>query len=155
MMRILLVEDDDRKRHLIQHFLSEELPDIEVSVALSYNSALKAIRYSSVDMILLDMSLTTFDPSPEEDGGTPRPFAGRELLGQMERRSIVVPAIVVTQYPRFGEGPNRLTLHELHQQLIDEYPSVYLGTVYYNESIEGWKEELTKLVNSVRESNTE
>jgi CheY-like chemotaxis protein len=146
-MHLLLVEDDDRKRHLISEFVSSTFPEMEISEALSYNSALRSIRYSGPDLILLDMSLTTFDPGPEEVGGTPRPFAGRELLSQMERRHISIPTIVVTQYPRFGEGVDRLTLSELDEKLKAAYPDLYFGTVYYNESIEGWKEELALLMN--------
>jgi CheY-like chemotaxis protein len=148
-MRLLLIEDDDRKRSLIHQFLDVSFPSLQVNTAQSYNSALKSIRYDQPDIILLDMSLTTFDPGPEEDGGTPRPFAGRELLGQMERHDIKVATIVVTQYPRFGEGVHRLTLRELDQQLRDKYPEVYLGTVYYNESIEGWKEELGAFIRQI------
>ncbi len=74
------------------------------------------------------------------------PLGGREFLRQMDRFDLKVPVIVVTQFERFGKGPEAMDLRDLDRVLQRDHPSVYRGLVYYHAAIHGWKEELKSLI---------
>lgn len=145
-MNMLLVEDDENKRKQIGSFLSEMFRPTNLYFAKSLKSGLNAITQGDIDLIILDMTMPTFDITVDEPGGRPQPYAGREILRQMDRRRIKTPVIVVTQFDKFGEGDDALDLEELDEQLREAHPSTYCGVVYYDVAVEGWKEALTKLV---------
>jgi CheY-like chemotaxis protein len=143
-MRLLVVEDDENKRNQILGFISERFSSVEVTAAESLQSGLKLIVGEHFDLILLDMTLPTFDIGIDEDGGRPRAYAGREILRQMDRRKIGTPVLVLTQFDKFGEGADALTLPELDGLLHQSHPNTYQGAIYYSSSVEDWKEELSR-----------
>lgn len=151
-MNILVVEDDENKREQIGNFVSSKYSGARISYAKSQRSGLRAIIEDPVDLIILDMSMPTFDKTVDEDGGRPQAYAGREILKQMDRREIHRPVIVLTGYDKFGEGVDALTLPELHAQLEEAHPESYRGMVFYDVTFEGWKEELTKMIADVFEN---
>ena len=67
MKRILLVEDYEEKANNILAFLKQEFPECEVIQRSSYNSAQEEIfeHGSDYSLILLDMSMSTYDLSKE------------------------------------------------------------------------------------------
>jgi CheY-like chemotaxis protein len=143
-MRLLVVEDDENKRTQILGFLGERFSSVDVVAAESLQSGLKLILGGQFDLILLDMTLPTFDIGIDEDGGRPRAYAGREILRQMDRRKIGTPVVVLTQFDKFGEGDDALTLSELDHRLRETHPNTYQGAIYYSSSVEEWKEELAR-----------
>jgi DNA-binding NarL/FixJ family response regulator len=148
-MNILVVEDDENKREQIGRFVSDKYPQACVSYANSQQSGLRAIIKDPIDLIILDMSMPTFDKTVEEDGGRPQAYAGREILKQMDRREIHTPVIVLTGYDKFGEGVDALTLPELKSQLVQAHPDCYRGMVFYDVAVEGWKDELMTMISEV------
>jgi CheY-like chemotaxis protein len=149
-MKILIIEDDENKRQQLELFLHNLLPNCSLAIEKSYNSGLRAISGDQKnDLILLDMTMPTYDIGRDEDGGRPQHYAGRAILRQMKRNGTCVPVIVVTQFDVFGEGQERMTREELDAQLRREHSAVYLGTVYYNAAVDGWKDELRAAVLSI------
>lgn len=146
-MTILLVEDDDRKRSQIESYLREQKPTDRLRCARSLQSGLDALLDERYDLVLLDMSMPTFDVGYDEEtgehesGGTPQSFAGWDLLRQMDRYEIDAPVIVISGYEAFPDG---LTLTELDEALRDEFPSTYYGYVFYSTGVAGWREQLTR-----------
>lgn len=145
-MRILIVEDDENKREQIISHLKERDSKCEIIERRSYQSGLKEIVMNSCDVILLDMSMPTYDKSPTESGGRPRPFGGREILNQMESRGLAIPVIVVTQFETFGEDPTTLSLSELDDELRKNHEHIYRGAVYYNTALNNWRDDLADLL---------
>ena len=141
-MIILIVEDDENKSSQLQTFLYGAFPQAQLSVARSLQSGLRAVITCTYDLVILDMTMPTYDIGVDEDGGRPQAYAGREILRQLDRREIAVPVIVVTQFDRFGEGAEALTLTQLDMQLRQEHPLNYKGAVYYSPALEGWKDAL-------------
>jgi CheY-like chemotaxis protein len=138
----LLVEDDQHKLDKLSAFMREGFPRNEIRVARSYQNALKVIRDWRPVLVILDMSLPTY----EDGGGRPRPFAGKELLHEVKRRSIPSIIIIVTQFESFGEGAEKKTLEQLRGELTKEYRGWYRGIVYYNPAEDGWRDALKKLI---------
>ena len=70
-MRVLLVEDEAPKLANLKDFLRRGYPEFEVATAKSVRSAVDALRVHDADfaMVILDMSLPTFDIQNNESGG--------------------------------------------------------------------------------------
>lgn len=142
--KILLVEDYQTKADSIVSFLKQELDDVEVTQKESYKSALAEICKNGdyYDLILLDMSMTTFDVTAEESGGEPEPIAGQLILDNMYLRDIMTKVIVVTMYENF-DGK---TLNQLDQDLFSKYSDIYLGNIYFSFRNNGWKNNLLDMI---------
>ncbi|MBC6700102.1 response regulator [Hymenobacter puniceus] len=148
-MKILIVEDDELKREQIALFLNNSISNPIVDFAKSMNSGIRAIMDKKFDLVILDMSMPTFDVDIDENGGNPQYYGGSEILYEMERISIDTPVIIVTQFDKFGEKNNELTLSELDHQLKEDGLSNYKGAVYYNNALDDWKDNLTKMLNEI------
>lgn len=148
-MNILIIEDDENKRAQITTLVNSFFIKGTIVQAKSYHSGLKSILETSPSIILLDMTMPTYDVNASEDGGRPQHYAGREILRQMDRRQISIPVIVITQFDVFGDGPEELTRMQLDQQLKIDHPCNYRGTVYYNAASNSWKGELENILLSI------
>lgn len=151
-MRLLVVEDDENKQLQILAAIRDISPTAKIDTAQSFNSGLSKIVTASYELVLLDMTMPTYDIDADEEGGRPQTYAGREILRQMKRRGIVVPVIIVTQFDRFGEHNQIMTLEQLDEQLYQEFPRTYRGVVYYNPAHETWKHDLAAKVDGLGHS---
>lgn len=148
-MSWLLIEDDSNKAKQISDFLTENYPLESVKICRSYQSGLKNIFEGKYNLVLLDMSLPTFDISTEEDGYVHKQLAGQEILRELKRKRKNIKTIVVTQFESFGDTVSPLSLDALKQKLENMFPENYIGTVYYNASQSQWKKELRIMLNKV------
>lgn len=147
-MKILIVEDDNNKRRHLVELVRELVPSAAVEERGSYQSGLSAALASDYDLLILDMSMPTFD-SMSGTSGNHRRFAGRDIIRELDRRRRVTRAIVVTQFETFGEGSNRRTLTELHEELAGSYATIYDSIVYYHAAQSDWREALGRRVAAV------
>jgi CheY-like chemotaxis protein len=148
-MKILIVEDDEFKQRRIAQVVRDCLPDSELCLERSVNSGLNGILGQRPDLILLDMSLTTFDVGPGEPGGRPQNFGGMEILRQMDRLGIIVPVIVITQHERFAKGSQEVHLSAVHSELKEEHGQVFKGLIYYNSAAGNWEKVLRSQIEQV------
>jgi DNA-binding NarL/FixJ family response regulator len=145
-MKILLVEDDPNKSKQLLEFLRSALPNADLVLKRSYASGLKEIRDSNPDIVLLDMSLPNFDPDIAEDSGRFRSYGGRDIMQQVKRRNLSLKTIVVTMFGKFSTEKETITLAELSDQLSQEFPEIYLGTVFYDSSGDAWQQQLLGMI---------
>lgn len=145
-MNILVIEDDENKREQIIEFVASICPGVGIATARSLQGGIRSLLNSKVELIILDMTMPTFDIGPDEDGGRPQAYAGREILRRMERLGILVPVVVVTQFDRFSDDKDAMTLEELDGQLRHEHSKIYQGVVYYDAAVTGWREKLNEIV---------
>lgn len=144
-MRILIIEDDKNKLNQVRAVLEENLTNCFISEKFSYNSGLKEITSVEYDLLLLDMSMPTFDITKNESGGRPKQFAGKEILRKMSRRNINIPTIVITQFETFGDVENSISLNEMNRELSNKYQN-YKGAIFYSSSEKKWSNELLKCI---------
>lgn len=147
MKRVLFVEDDDNKiKEILGYLKSPEiiLPAHTIEVKKSYQTGLNAILENEYDLILLDMSMYTFDKTANETGGEFMQFAGEDILKEMIWNDIMTKTIIVTQYDIIGDR----TLTELKKEWQREYGDVYLGTVFYSVDETTWETDLKNLLNN-------
>lgn len=148
-MNILIVEDDQNKLVQLRSLITRLKPGASIECRSSYRSGLACLKDGvKFDLVLLDMSMPTYDRSPTESGGRPRPFAGKEILRKLERYGVKVPVVVVTQFSQFGEPPNSISLETLKKQLSSEGYSNYKKTVFYSAGGTTWEQELQQIITS-------
>lgn len=143
--RLLIIEDNDSKLNRLRQFCEENLQDYDIEDRRSYNSALAEVVHNgrSYDLILLDVSMNTYDISPEEADGEQEPLAGSNILRFMKLRKIKVPVIVVTMYESFVDG---IKIDKLDEGFREKYAEFYKGFVYYSLRNEDWTIRLKELI---------
>lgn len=144
-MTALIVEDDSNKLYHLKEYLGAAFPSMQLRIAGSYRGGLEGALTDDANIVLLDMSLPTYEKSSGDEGEFLF-FAGKEILRQMARRKIQTPVIVFTQFESFGKGRERQSLAELIEELESRFKDNYRGTIYYNASIGSWKMQLGELI---------
>lgn len=146
-LNILIVEDEAPKLAHIEAFILEVVPDAAIRIARSVNSALDEIDDGLPDLLLLDMSLPTFDIDKNEAGGRPQGFGGKEIMRHMKLSDVKCPVIVITGYEAFPRDAGRpVELGQIKEELSSEFPSMLVGMLHYNSTYEEWKHELRKSI---------
>lgn len=143
-VRVLLVEDEAPKCTHIERFLIGLGSGISVSIARSVNSALDAIEERTPDLLLLDMSLPTFDVGERESGGRPQGFGGIEILRYLALSETKCPTIVITGYEAFEREAGPVDLSQMRRELENEFPLLLRGVLHYNSTYDEWKRTLAK-----------
>lgn len=106
--RILIIEDSKDKYEKIRNYILTILPNIEIVLRMSYNSGVLEIKRNNYDLLLLDMTLPTFDIAEFESGGEPRSFGGIDIIKQIKRYKKELKTIVITQFEHFGQENKNL-----------------------------------------------
>lgn len=146
-MNFLLIEDNPYKISQIQDFINVEFPDAILTIKSSYHSGLKEVRINNqYNLILLDISMPTYDIKVGENGGEPNPIAGRYILKEMSLREISTKVIVVTMYENFVDGTR---LKELDTVFKNEFKQNYCGYVYFAANDYNWKFNLKNKINEL------
>lgn len=147
MSKILLIEDVLDKSEKIKKCVNDAFPDIAISERSSYHSALKEIfeNYQDYSLILLDMSMSTYDQNVEEFGGEPEAMAGKRIMEGMFLREIPTKVIVVTMYENFGgEG-----IKQLDKEFKSDYEDNYMGYVFFSFNKSDWQKQIIDLIKQV------
>jgi CheY-like chemotaxis protein len=151
-LRILIVEDDQNKRRQLRTAVESAINEPNVREAYSYRGGLSELIEWTPDVVLLDMTLPTYDVSATDSGGRTRIFGGRDVLQEMQRRGINSSVVLVTQFESFGEGTKRKTLNELTQELQQSFPDIFRNAVYYHPAQANWKTEIEKILKEIHDS---
>lgn len=143
--KILVIEDNEAKLNKIKRFCIEFWPNYPIESRRSYNTALSEVVHRSkfYDVILLDISMNTYEVNGDASDGEQEPLAGANILRFMKLRKINVPVIVVTMYETFVDG---IRIDTLHKVFMEKYPEFYKGYVYYNLKNEDWINKLNELM---------
>ncbi|WDJ04497.1 response regulator [Xanthomonas campestris] len=144
-MLIYIVEDDPLKAEGICSFMSIIDSVAVVRVFRSYHSGLSAITDAKPDLIILDMTLPTYDRSPAKRAGRLRPLGGYELLRKVRLHEISVRAIVVTMLESFGEGDKEISYDDMTDACEREFDEMFLGSVYFQPGTSNWQVELRSI----------
>lgn len=147
MNRILIVEDLPEKAEEIKMVIANEFPEIEIEERTSYHSAIEEIykNYLLYKLILLDISMSTFDVNVEENGGLPESLAGKRILQGMYLRDIPTKVKVVTMFESF-DGKS---IKELDRELKEDNPDSYDGFIFFSFKKSEWKKQLVEYITTV------
>ena len=146
MTKVLIVEDDVHKRQQLEEYFRDRAPSVVVHRAVSLIGGLRALRSTSPDIVILDMTLPNHDPEDDGHIGSMLAFGGEEFLRQARRFNVNAKVVVVTQFETFGDEDHAKERHELEADLALTFPDIFGGMVYYHASLSGWADELDALV---------
>ena len=143
---ILVIEDSEAKLASVTAAVLNVLPSCQIEIAKSVKSAINKLKSGDFRLIIADMSLPTYDVKEKERGGTPRPFGGIEVFDHLRRLGTETPVIVVSSYPAIEDGGTSMTLKDLAEMLMIEYPETFAGYVFFDSTYLTWEEEFKSLV---------
>jgi DNA-binding NarL/FixJ family response regulator len=145
-MIVVIVEDDENKSRQLRQLIESWYADADVKECRSYQSGLRHLLHETANLVLMDMSMPTFDLLPGQGGGRIRGFGGRDILAELSRRGKACRVLVVTQFESFGEGDDTKSLEELTEELQREYSESFCGVVHYDAAQSAWREQLEHMV---------
>ncbi len=148
-MKLLIVEDEEPKLRHISSYLSKLLPDARLIEALSVRSAMEALDKDIFDLIILDMSLPTFDIKGAESGGRPQGFGGTNLMREMDLNDQTIPVIVLTGYEAFTKSGGEVGLKAMNKELTEEFPDFFRGILHFNSAYGDWKIQLNLMLKEI------
>src|SRR5688572_28098870 len=129
-MEILVVEDDRLKGTTLLAFLKKHYPSVFPKIERSYQAGLNRIESERFDLILLDMTLPTFNATGSRRIGRPRPLGGYDILRKMRRNKISSKVILVSALADFGSGESKFTFEALAEKCEQEFPDIFAGAVF-------------------------
>ena len=138
-MKILFVEDDDFKTKQVSELIRDILPEVDLTVARSVNMGMKAFKTDEFNLVLLDMSLPSFDKRPGDSGNLPQSFGGMEIMSYVDRFDLSTKVLVITQFEKLGTGSKQMDIVTLKDKLQNEYPSMFLGLIYFSATSDEWR----------------
>lgn len=151
-MKILLIEDDKKKAQDIKDYINETMDgNTNLQVRQSYQSGIRELIKSSFDLLLLDMSIPTWDKSINEPGGNFEKFGGYKVLKESKRKGKIIRTILVTMFEDFGSDDSSLNLNDIDAELKSRFSPYYLGFVFYNARESDWKNKLSLLLSNLKE----
>jgi hypothetical protein len=150
-MKIYMIEDNPLKAENVLVYINDILENVEVYIFESFQSGLKAILKEMPDLIVLDMTIPTFDRSGGDREGRLRPLGGMDLMKKLALRDLDFKAIVVTQLETFGEGDGKRTFEEINALCKSEFKGMYLGGFQYLQGSNNWKQGLSEVLQHTSE----
>lgn len=138
---VLLVEDENYKLSHIKQLVIDTF-QCRFGTAKSVKSALDSIDDESPSLILLDMSLPTYEVVDRERGGRPQGYGGREVLRFLQMEELFIPTIVITGYDAFPDASGSVGLKTLKSELCREFPNILEAVLRYDSTSSSWRDEL-------------
>ncbi|MES1939009.1 response regulator receiver domain-containing protein [Salinisphaera sp. T5B8] len=143
---ILLVEDDEYKQELIEEFLHEILDITTIYVAKSVRDAVTLVRKREFFLIILDMSLPSYEMTPGGAQPISQPTGGIEVLLELsydERKDTV---IILTQFPDIEFDNKVLPLEKAGKALTNTLDVVVKSVIYFNAQNLTWRKHLEQAI---------
>ncbi|WP_294210581.1 hypothetical protein [uncultured Sphingomonas sp.] len=144
MMNVLVVEDDEFKAADIVRLISEAIGSATITRAASVTSALRAITAGGFPLVILDMSLPTFDLSGPGGGGSPQSQGGVEVLRLASRLASECVYLVVTQYPDIEIDGREVPLAKAAKQLSSRFKVNVKECLLYEFDRDDWQASFSR-----------
>lgn len=154
-MDVLLVEDDEFKAADIVRVLDDFLREAAVTRAASVTSALRSLTQCAFDLVILDMSLPTFDLSGPGGGGSPQGQGGIEVLRLARRLNRGSNFVIVTQYPDIEIDGIEVPLASAAQVLCGRFGLNIWACVPYQFDRDDWRAALKAVLPRVEIPSSE
>ena len=147
--KILFIEDNLIKMEAVLKVLELHYSNAQIITKDSFRTGLKELIENHYDVLLLDMSLPTWDrEGVSKQEGFER-FGGETIMREMKRKKKHVTTIVITMFNEFGIGKSFIDLIDLDRHLNREFKEFYHGFVKYSSSERKWEVELINILNKI------
>lgn len=149
-MDILLIEDDEFKAADLTRTLDDIFDDPNITRAASVTSALRIITAQRFGIVVLDMSLPTFDLSGPGGGGSPQGQGGIEVLRLAKRLGQRSVFIVVTQYPDIEVDGKEIPLEIAATKLSAKFSLDVRRCVAYEFNSDKWRNAFVECIDEIK-----
>ncbi|WP_337167163.1 hypothetical protein [Vibrio parahaemolyticus] len=151
-MKILIADDLEDKQLALKAVIDENFEDIDVVQTYAFNSTLRKVMSDDIDLILLDMTMPTYEKENIQfSSNSLRTLAGKDLISKLSYRNIEVPIIIVTAFEVFGRHDSIEHINTILDELIEDYPDLVKGGVLFDVQSDSWKSDLVKKIKSIRD----
>lgn len=144
-MRILIIEDNLNKLKQIRSLLEKKYSNSEIEETYAFNNGMKKIIQNNWDLVILDMSLPTYNITSTDGGGDKKPVAGKNIMKRMLNKKIFSPVVVITQFETFDD--DKISLELLNKEFETSFSQIWKGTIYYGD--DDWEWNFEKLLNTL------
>lgn len=154
-LKILIADDDKEKIQEIENCILDIIHSskIEYNISFEYSYSIRStsikISKNSYNLLILDMSMPSFDQINSGLTDAPKALAGKEIMMKMRHKKINTPVIIVTQFDVFGRHNSVINLDNLMTEIKQEFIELYSGHAFYDPQSTQWK---TSLKNSFMEA---
>jgi CheY-like chemotaxis protein len=145
-VRILIVEDQLKKREQVRAVVESTVNDVSIEEAPSYYAALDRILKGDLDVVLLDMTIPIYEDQHDGHKSPMWIYGGEEVLRQIRRKQMQTKVIIVTAFDYFSDGKLSRSLDDLKIALEAHFRPQYQGTVLYKSGSDSWKQPLSDLL---------
>lgn len=150
-MNVLIIEDDPQKAERVMSVVNVAALDANIDVCRSYQSGLKFFESGKdITLVILDVSLPTFDPEPDVRHGRPRPLGGYDIMRKMKRMKKTPAVVILTALENFGSPSQQYSFEQLSQKCAKEFPENFKGAIYYSQSRTAWRDQLIEVIRAVQ-----
>ncbi|MEG1271922.1 MAG: response regulator [Acinetobacter sp.] len=140
---IYIIEDSDLKIQKIEAFLlSNGIQKEGLCIFKSYQTGTKAILSNPPKLVILDMSIPTFDKTINSREGRLRPLGGYDVMKKIAFKNIKTKVVVLTQLEFFGEGSEKKSFDQLREKCFENFPEIFLDCIYYSPTNFSWQQTL-------------
>lgn len=144
--KILLVEDSDYKIVPIKSFIEEVSPESVLTIARSFQSGLKRLNTEDYGLIILDMTLPSFDKSSIESGGRMRHIGGLDLFKNMLAMGKHENTIFITHHDSFRLERGVIGIEDIRSLIDNELEEYDISEKKYKlfkfDEHQNWKAEI-------------
>jgi CheY-like chemotaxis protein len=145
-MKILLVEDEIHKRDEMQQCVYEVHGMLAETVDGVNSAVLKVVEFD-FDLIILDMALPTFGESSDDMiKGHDQAQGGIEVLRALKRAKKSTKIIIVTQYPDYYIGSEKVKLKDTPEIISRRYDQQVIGAVPYKYKSKNTLQRVTSIL---------
>jgi len=148
MNKILIIEDDKTKIERLLEYFS----DCEITLKESFQGGVSELKkkHKYYDILILDMTIPLWEKGSNDLGGNYEQFGGEKILREMKRRELFLPTILFTMFDVFPTKRGTITFEEINNKFKTSFSPFYVGAVLFITNEDNWKNELTRLIESVK-----
>lgn len=146
MVAVLIVEDDEHKIVDLKRELLDVRPDVIVRAERSVRAGVIAVTSQEFDLLILDLSLPTFDETARNSGGLGQPQGGLEVLRMLRMRDLRPPIIIVSQYYQVQFGSTYVATEKATSRIAADLNAHVVATILYKLQTDAWVDKFRKAV---------
>ncbi len=155
-MKILIVEDDEHKSSQILELINMAGNPCNTLIVDNVLDAVRFLRESIPDKLILDMSLPSHKAFPGEGTPVPLPTGGIEILFELKKKKqMSLPILILTQYPEILIEGEPVPVDKSAGVFSDEYGFKNIEACYYDHVDRSfWKKSTISFLRKIDENTS-
>lgn len=153
-MKILLIEDDEHKRHSIESAIFGYCSDSTILAVNSLCTAVESLGHGPFDLIVLDMAIPSHPPIAGEGSPVSLLTGGLDVLLELNSMGRSDPCIIITQYPEIEISHNFYPVVAAKVAILELLEYCVIDCVAYSDEDELWLIQFRRLLERYGNTNS-